>query len=285
LTKIEDTSKGQIISATKVASYSQCPLKYKLIYNYGYADLYNDFKSFRDIEYNKNNFYEDTWKEDKRNGDETDFPLTKNASSFKGQIIHKVLQKGISNDKLEKYIYNEITIAYQNFFESKKDKELFTKNIMDMLRKFYGSDEYKNLSKYSRYKNETEIYLNENDYYLYGIIDKLITNADKYIIVDYKTDDIEEELIEDRAKYYLNQLNFYAYIVSKLHREFEEIEIRLVFLKFPDKSFVIKYNQQNIEELKKDILKIINGILKEDYRKNLSHCYECNFSINNKCIV
>ena len=37
--------------------------------------------------------------------------------------------------------------------------------------------------------------------------------------------------------------------------------------------------------LEKDILKMIKGILREDYPKNLSHCYECNFSINNRCIV
>ena len=70
-----------------------------------------------------------------------------------------------------------------------------------------------------------------------------------------------------------------------MHKEFNEIEIRLVFLKFPDNPFVIIYNRINIEEIRKDIFKIIDGILKEEYHKNLSHCYECNFSINNKCIV
>jgi ATP-dependent helicase/nuclease subunit A len=285
LRKIEDISKGEIISTTKVASYSQCPLKYKLIYKYGYTDLYNDFRSFRGKENYKNYFYDDVGKEDKRNRDEIGSRLKKSASSIKGQIIHKVLQKEISNANLEKYIYEEIGAVNLNFFESEETEEIFTKNILEMLNGFYHSDEYKNLSKYSRYKNETEIYLNENDYYLYGIIDKLIIDGDKYIIVDYKTDDIERELIENRAKYYLNQLNFYLYIVSKLHREFDEIEIRLVFLKFPDNPFVVNYKSKNIEEIRKNILNIIDGILKEVYPKNHSHCYECNFSINNKCIV
>jgi len=285
LKKIEDTSKGEIISATKVASYSQCPLKYKFIYNYGYTDLYNDFRSFRDKEYYKNNFNDDSGKEDLRNADEAESTLIINASSIKGQIIHKLLQKEISYDNLAKYIYDEIDAAFQNFYESQQTKEIFAKSILDMLNVFYHSSEYKNLSKYSRYKNETEIYLNEKDYYLYGIIDKLIITDDKYIIVDYKTDDIEKELIENRAKYYLNRLNFYVYIVSKLHNEFDEIEIRLVFLKFPDNPFVINYNRKIIQEIRKDILIIINGILREEYPKNLSHCYECNFSINNKCIV
>jgi ATP-dependent helicase/nuclease subunit A len=285
LRKIEDTSKGEIISATKVASYSQCPLKYKFIYNYGYTDLYNDFQFFRDKEYFKNNFNDDTGKEDVRNRDEAESPLIKNASNIKGQIIHKVLQKEITYDNLTKYIYDEFAAAYQNFFDSKKTKEIFINNILEMLSGFYHSGEYKYLSNFSNYKTETEIYLSEKDYYLYGIIDKLIITDDKYIIVDYKTDNIKEELIENRAKYYLNQLNFYVYIVSKLHKEFEEIEIRLVFLKFPENSFVVNYNRKNIEKIRIDILKIINGILREVYPKNLSHCYQCNFSINNECIA
>ncbi len=164
LRKIEDTSKGEIISATKVASYSQCPLKYKFIYKYGYTDLYNDFRSFRGKEYYKNNFSNDAGKEDIRNGDEVEFPLIKDASSIKGQIIHKVLQKEISNDNLEKYIYDEFAATYPNFFESQETKDIFTKNILDMLNGYYHSSEYKKLRKYTIYKNETEIYLNEKDY-------------------------------------------------------------------------------------------------------------------------
>ncbi len=277
LRNIEDSSKGEIISATKVAAYSQCPLKYKFIYKYGYSILYDDFRSFRNKDFYKNNFNDDAGKEDIRNVDEVESPLIKNASTIKGQIIHKALQKEISNDNLKKFIYDEFTIASPNFFESQETKEIFTKNMLDMLNCFYQSGEYKYLSKFSNYKNETEIYLNEKNYYLYGIIDKLIITNDKYIIVDYKTDDIEKELIENRAKYYLNQLNFYVYIVSKLHKEFDEIEVRLVFLKFPDNPFVINYNCKNIEEIGKDIIKIIKGILREEYPKNLSYCYKCNF--------
>jgi ATP-dependent helicase/nuclease subunit A len=285
LRKIEDTKKGEIISATKVASYSQCPLKYKFIYKYGYSDLYDNFRFFRNKKYYKSIFNDDVGQEDIRNGDEVETSLIKNASNIKGQVIHKALQKEISKDNLEKYIYDEISVTYSNLFESRETKEKFTKTILDLLNVFYLSNEYKLLRKYSNYKNESEIYLNENDYYLYGIIDKLIITDDKYIIVDYKTDDIEKKLIENRVKYYLNQLNFYVYIVSKLRTEFDEIEIRLVFLKFPDSPFVINYNRKNIEEISKDILKIIEGIWSEEYPKNLSHCYECNFSIKNKCIA
>ena len=111
LRKIEDTGKGEIISATKVASYSQCPLKYKFIYKYGYSDLYHDFRSFRNKNYYNNNFNDDVGQEDIRNGDEVESSVINNASNIKGQLIHKALQNEISNDNLEKYIDNEFAVT------------------------------------------------------------------------------------------------------------------------------------------------------------------------------
>lgn len=75
------------------------------------------------------------------------------------------------------------------------------------------------MSAFKNYKNEFEIYLKENDYFLYGIIDKLIIENDKAIIVDYKTDTIEEKEIQGKIENYINQLSFYSYIVSKLFQK------------------------------------------------------------------
>ena len=48
-------------------------------------------------------------------------------------------------------------------------------------------------------KSEFEIYCEEGEHYLYGIIDKLIIETDKLIIVDYKTDNISQEQLISRA--------------------------------------------------------------------------------------
>jgi hypothetical protein len=36
---IEDTQNGEIISATKYSVFKQCPVKYNLIYEYGFSEL------------------------------------------------------------------------------------------------------------------------------------------------------------------------------------------------------------------------------------------------------
>ncbi|MCH7770309.1 MAG: PD-(D/E)XK nuclease family protein, partial [Bacteroidetes bacterium] len=123
------------------------------------------------------------------------------------------------------------------------------------------------------------------NYFLYGIIDKLIITESKIIIVDYKTDDIDKANIEERAKYYSNQLKFYIYIVSRLYTKINEFEIRIVFLIHPDNPYSVSFNRTEIIGIEQDITLIIEGILKEEYPKNLSHCNDCGFSINGSCVV
>ena len=135
------------------------------------------------------------------------------------------------------------------------------------------------------FKNEMEIYLREDNYYLFGIIDKLIIADGKIIIIDYKTDNFDKENINTKAEYYLNQLKFYVYIVSKLYSDFDSFEIRIVFLMFPDKPFAVTYGRDELGKIKQEISLLIEGILRAEYPKNLSHCNECNFSINSKCVL
>ena len=76
--------------------------------------------------------------------------------------------------------------------------------------------------------------MSEKDYYLHGIIDKIIFDDNKILIYDYKTDDIEEKEIKKHSEYYLMQLKFYLYIASKLFSEFDIFEGSLVFVKHPE---------------------------------------------------
>ena len=163
--------------------------------------------------------------------------------------------------------------------------DISEKEISELVISFYNSEKFTQLQRFSDYKNEAEIYLNEKDYYLYGIIDKLIIAGKKIRIVDYKTDDIQAKIIKDIANYYLNQLNFYANIVSKLHKDFEQIEIKIIFLKHPDIPFSMVYRKTDIERIETEITAAIKGILRGDSSKNLLHCKECNFSFKNRCII
>jgi ATP-dependent helicase/nuclease subunit A len=284
LGRISDKTKGEIISATKVNVFSQCPFKYNLIYNYGYSDLYSGFRTFGDKDYTED-YGGNLNIENSRRDDDNEIPVLKKAADIKGQIIHKALQREIGIEDLEKFVKEELDSSYSNLIELQENRDLFIINALEMLKSFYNSGEFKYLQRYSGYKNEMEIYLNEENHFLYGIIDKFIITDDKHIIVDYKTDDIERNSIEERGKNYLNQLNFYVYIVSKLYKEFYNIEFRIVFLKYPDNPFIVTYDRENVDRIGKDISHIINNISIKDISKDISHCSNCNFSINNNCIV
>ena len=285
LQKISDKSEGQIISATKVSTYAQCPLKYNFIYNYGYSQLFSDLRKFD----NKNSYVNKTF--DSINNDDSYYnefdkiSSSKQHPDIKGRIIHKALQKEIKKESLEQFILNEIETSYANIFESAEIRQIFVEDLVNILVNFFNSDEFGYLTNFPDHKNELEIYFKEGDYFLFGIIDMLIIAEKKVIIIDYKTDVFDKNDINMKAEYYLNQLKFYVYIVSKLYTDFDSFEIRIVFLMFPDKPFTISYDKDELGNIKKEISFLIEGILREEYPKNISHCNECNFSINGKCVI
>lgn len=279
--KIKDTPKGEIISATKISSYSQCPFKYNLIYNYGYSELFSEFQSYgkkSSVRKHKTDF-----KKEDING-EVVLALSSRAD-VKGRIMHTALEREINIENMDEFIKSEIESSYLRFFDKTEDQGIFINDISKIMIDYYSSEQFKLLSNYSLFENEYCIYIEESSHFLFGILDKLITDGKNYIIVDYKTDDVSADSIVERSKHYFNQLIFYVYIVSKLYKEFDEIETRLVFLKFPDKAVVEKYDRVAVKKIGEQINSYIGGILSGEFTKNTIHCNECNFSVDNKCII
>ncbi len=282
ITKIEDRAEGEIISATKVATYSQCPLKYKLIYKYGYSELYSEFKNLK----NNRTFssdYTDYSKEDEKLNDESEKQIFR--ADIKGALIHKALQEEVEVDNLQSFFNRELTTSYSRILDSEEKRASFIKDVLELLVNFYNSKEFKDLKKFHNYKNEFEVYIRESDHFLYGIMDKFIKEGNKIIIIDYKTDNIKRSEIIERVNLYINQLKFYIYIINKLYKNISEFEAQIIFLKYPDNPFKINYLNEDLTIIEREINSIIKGILVEDFSKNISHCMQCNFSINTKCII
>ena len=104
-------------------------------------------------------------------------------------------------------------------------------DIVADIQNYYKSANYLHIKDLPEYRNEYEIYHQHADYYLYGIIDKLIIDKEKLIIVDYKTDSISENEINDRANQYFTQLKFYSYIASKLFPRRYKVSASFSFFK------------------------------------------------------
>jgi len=270
LGEIADLPKREIISATKIAVFTQCPVKYKLIYDLGYSRLFRMLKKHT-FNYNFNS------KEDEEGNSFAD---------LRGRIIHAVLQDEVKTDHLREYISRQIdhlTIEEKTF---DTDKEILIESITKDVFSYYKSGSFKEINSFGNYKNEYEIYTQQNDYFLYGIVDKFIIEEDKLIVIDYKTDKIEETEIETRSENYKPQLLFYLNILSKLFPDINNFEAWLLYIRVPENIKKIIISRKEVEDFENKLDSIVSNIRNEIFNPNLTHCKSCHFTLkNNKCVT
>ena len=265
--KIEDKPEREIISATKIAVFNQCPVKYELTYELGYSKFINLLKK----QEKENDF---NHREDEELNE---------AADLKGSIIHSILQNEIDDKNLDEAIEN---LLENQYFERRRqlvNPESFSAGIKKDLIKLYSSAFFKKIAGQKNYKNEFELYTGEGKYFLYGIIDKLIIENKKIIILDYKTDKIEKNEILNESVKYTHQLNFYAFIVKKLFPE-KKVETILLFVKHPDEPVIKTYSDEMIKAFGKKLGRDIVNIHQQNFVPNPEHCRYCQFFEKGKCL-
>jgi hypothetical protein len=146
------------------------------------------------------------------------------------------------------------------------------------------SDTFLSIRSYPNYRTEHQVYTALSDFYLYGIIDRLIFTDNTAVIIDYKTDNIQPDEIDRRKKIYLTQLKFYSYIVSRLFPEIADFEMRLIFLKHYNFQVIEKAHRSSMSQIESEIISIVEEIRTKRFPKNLKHCRECGYSIKGRCI-
>jgi len=278
LSEIKDQSRGEVISATRFSTFTNCPLKYNFIYNYKLGDLIQQSSKYRIAlkfntpeDYNRNELNSYLF--------DDEFNLTE-FSKIKGQLIHYALRKSISRESIPAFIKEGLT----NNLTVKIPESLKAEVINDLIL-FYDSKEYELINSFPNFRNEYEAYLKEDDFYLFGILDKLIIQDKKLIIVDYKTDHIKFNEINAMADKYLPQLKFYTYIISRLFNKNYEIEGRIIFIKFPSNPFAFNYDEIADKNIKSNIKEMIYSIRNNNYSVNLNACDDCIFADeNSQCI-
>jgi len=278
LTEIKDHSKGEVISATRFSTFSTCPLKYNLLYNYKLGDLIQQSYQYRIA--SKFNLEEDYNRNELSSYLFDDESNLAEYSKFKGQLIHYALRKNLSKERIPAFVEEKLK---NNFKEAVP--ESLKVEIIDDLFLFYDSEEFKFINSFTDYRNEFEAYLKEEDFYLLGIHDKLIIKDKRLIIVDYKTDNINANEIDVFAGRYLPQLKFYAYIISRLFNKKHEIEGRIIFIKYPENPFIFNFDETADQNIKSNIKSMIHSIRNNNYSVNLSACKDCIFADeNSQCV-
>ncbi len=268
-TAITDNQEEEIISATKVAVFNQCPLKYYLTYELGYLDLFTNYKRSL-IDYD---FYTSEDNEHRILAD------------VKGKIIHRILEKEKKLSDLGMYVDLLLSNEKEIQFQSNKTIDDLKSSIIESIRQYYSSVNFGNLSEHKNYRNELEIYCRENDYFLYGIIDKLVIENESTTIIDFKTDNIDADEIRNRFNQYQTQLLFYAYLVSRKYKQIQQFKLQVIFLKYPDVECILELSREELKDIPIRIKDFVDKVRNNKFEKNLNHCGKCVFSMNNgRCL-
>jgi len=263
---IHDLIKNEIISATKIAVFNQCPFKYYLIYELGYSALHSKISS--------DNSFVDYSKED---SDEL-------SANVKGSIIHKLLEEETPLDLIK----NRASDLMKSFDErsSSEENDKTINSIYESVKNYYSSEIYGRIKGYENFRNEFEIYTKLNDYFIYGILDKVIFDGENILIFDYKTDSLQKFTAEEKLENYKPQLKFYALLISKLLRNVKQITCSLIFIEDPGKVPSFKVYPDQLKEFEKDLERIVYSMRNGIFKTRTSHCKSCYFSDSkNECVV
>lgn len=265
--EIIDKEENEIVSATKIATFTQCPVKYQLTYEIGYGKLLSLLnKSDEQFDFK---YIEDS--EEKLN------------PNIKGSVLHKILEEEVE-ENLQDLIRRSIEAETGNInskFISQKEIENLEKSINNFVR----SNLWKYIKSFPMYFKEYEIYSKQENYFLYGIIDRLIIDENKVIIIDYKSDSFDPAKLDKKGEHYLPQLMFYALVVSKQLMDINEFELRLAFIEHPELEFKKNINKEELTLYERQVQNVILKIRDKIFEPNFDHCKECHYSPDKKNCV
>jgi ATP-dependent helicase/nuclease subunit A len=118
-----------------------------------------------------------------------------------GSISHKALELACRGD------YRKIKELGKKWIQEAGLKENSTDELVALVGVFMKSRLWERITAASQKFFETTFALESNGAILYGVIDLVFKENDRWIIVDYKTDDFEAD--EQKKSVYTRQLDFY----------------------------------------------------------------------------
>jgi ATP-dependent helicase/nuclease subunit A len=265
--KIKDVPKKEIISATKISIFTQCPVKFQLTYELGFSTIYKLIK-------------DETGGYEFNSGEDDEL---RPYAQLRGKLIHSALKDELCGDNLRRFITERAALEELSGGGSVKEKLI--ESVIGEIEKFYKTKSYREIAGSANSRNEFEVYCEEGEHYLYGIIDKLVIEKNRLIIIDYKTDTVKKDQLAGRSTDYIPQLKFYAYILSKLFKEYDKFELRLNFLKHPETPVSYKINRSDLAEFRVHLAEAISKIHSGQFKPDLNHCAKCHFALEKeKCV-
>jgi ATP-dependent helicase/nuclease subunit A len=259
-------------SPTQLLTYLECPTKYYLRYQLGFPE---------DVKLPYFN--------------EADTLAEQVQGSLLGQIVHKVLERTgsfISPEFIDIALLKDTFLLVCNDLHlSADDRTKFAKRVKTDIENVFSSAIGRQSLTAQQYQSELSLRLKlETGQVLSGIIDKLFLDDEGiWNILDYKTDLRESVQKNERYEF---QLNFYAYLVSRLHLV-NTVKAHILYTHSGNtRSFTFTANdftntgallQSLVSEIR--VQKKIRSL--KDIERRLSHCHECPYfhRASNLCVA
>ncbi len=233
LRKVDDTPKAVTFSATQLVTFSDNPANYFLRYHQGFFESDYDFLT--------------------RFSDDNSLGL------LKGKIAHKILEQGLTKDRGEIMARLDDVLFQFEIFDEEQQRDLI-KEIPDMLLRFAETDLAKAIFSTQAFHNELSITMSLGDDFFTGTVDRIYKTASgNWEVIDYKTNHITAEAVEQVGKKYEMQIKGYALLMSRAFPGQAHYTVRLYFLN-PGKAYKKHFTPAQIEAIYHEFLAIIEEI-------------------------
>lgn len=254
--------RNDFFSATQIQTYLNCPAKYFLRYKIGLPE-----KSTKPVY-----FHEEEDANDVIRGETL------------GIIVHGIL------DKFQVYSETEIrenieSVLISERLSNRNKLNNYVSDILSKIKIIYNSTAVKDIFSQPEYKTEFTINSAFNEDFLTGTIDRLYKDYEgNWCIVDYKTDNIKAESVEQRAESYRGQMLFYALLVSRLYKQ-KAVRVCILFTSLPDSPHWFNFTEIDIKDFENKLSDILIKIKSGELEKNTVMCSNCTYSVDGKCIL
>lgn len=247
---------GEIFSATKIRTYAECPSKYFLRYVAGLP--ISTVRLFNDL------FDDD---------DDAEIPR-----DLRGRAFHYVMQyidrlwvdRDLLVEEVRRFVRRDSTTVLS---EPSIEIASLIESVLGVVRSHFWQEVQRGTDHHAEFTVMTKLGAD----ILLGTMDRVYRGIDGvWSVVDFKTDSLAHESIEQKANRYETQLKFYALLVSKY---FASCTVRasLLFSEKPEQPVQWMYQEADLQHFEQEVASTISHIRSGDFRRVGAPCSSCPF--------
>ncbi len=211
-----------------------------------------------------------------------------NSYQFLGKLTHKVLEKVTVDNKtdIDNIVLNYFDFPKDEIFKEKIYREALLKELKKIIPILIN---FHNETKFNLIETEVEFKIPYKEFYITGIIDKVMTLKNKnnyFILIDYKLNEKDLKISEIKKKRLL-QLPLYLYAYTSMNPEY--IPVGLYYqktsigrYKYREDSIKSSFELTGISLNDKSIIQVLDRNL--NYIKSISYKNNGDFTKNNRLI-